>query len=95
VRHGEIDLYAAVGNAMRVESTTVQHVNGVISAVSGYAGGSRDTAHYEMTSTGTTGHAESVQITYPASCCFQKRHKLDHGSANALPEEPEADALPE
>jgi peptide-methionine (S)-S-oxide reductase len=41
-----------------------QHVNGVISAVSGYAGGSRDTAQYETTSSGTTGHAESVQITF-------------------------------
>ena len=41
-----------------------QHVDGVISAVSGYAGGARDTAHYEMTSSGTTGHAESVQITF-------------------------------
>jgi peptide-methionine (S)-S-oxide reductase len=41
-----------------------QHVNGVISAVSGYAGGSPDTAHYEMTNSGTTGHAESVRITF-------------------------------
>jgi peptide-methionine (S)-S-oxide reductase len=41
-----------------------QHVDGVISAVSGYAGGSRDTAQYETTSSGTTGHAESVQITF-------------------------------
>jgi peptide-methionine (S)-S-oxide reductase len=41
-----------------------QHVDGVISAVSGYDGGARDTAHYEMTSSGTTGHAESVQITF-------------------------------
>ena len=41
-----------------------QHVGGVISAVSGYAGGSRDTAQYETTSSGTTGHAESVQITF-------------------------------
>jgi peptide-methionine (S)-S-oxide reductase len=41
-----------------------QHVNGVISAVSGYAGGARDTAHYELTSSGTTGHAESVRITF-------------------------------
>ncbi|HZT89379.1 MAG TPA: peptide-methionine (S)-S-oxide reductase MsrA [Stellaceae bacterium] len=41
-----------------------QHVDGVISAVSGYAGGARDTAHYDMTSSGTTGHAESVQITF-------------------------------
>lgn len=41
-----------------------QHVDGVISAVSGYAGGARDTAHYEMTGSGTTGHAESVEITF-------------------------------
>ncbi len=38
--------------------------NGVTSAVSGYAGGDKATAHYDMTSSGTTGHAESVQITY-------------------------------
>ena len=41
-----------------------QHVDGVTSAVSGYAGGEKATAHYEMTSSGSTGHAESVQITY-------------------------------
>jgi peptide-methionine (S)-S-oxide reductase len=41
-----------------------QHVAGVTSAVSGYAGGDKATAHYEMTSEGNTGHAESVQITF-------------------------------
>ena len=41
-----------------------QHVAGVTNAVSGYAGGDKATAHYEMTSNGDTGHAESVQITY-------------------------------
>ena len=41
-----------------------QHVEGVSSAVSGYAGGAADTAHYEMVGTGTTGHAESVRITF-------------------------------
>ena len=41
-----------------------QHVDGVTRAVSGYAGGEKATAHYEMTSSGQTGHAESVQITY-------------------------------
>lgn len=38
-----------------------------VSAVSGYAGGNKSTAHYEIVSTGTTGHAESVQITYDPS----------------------------
>ena len=41
-----------------------QHVNGVRNAVSGYAGGARNTAIYELTNSGTTGHAEAVQITY-------------------------------
>ena len=41
-----------------------QRVKGVTNAVSGYAGGARSTATYEQTNSGTTGHAESVQITY-------------------------------
>ncbi len=41
-----------------------QHTAGVLNAVSGYSGGSKTTADYQMVSTGTTGHAESVQITY-------------------------------
>src|SRR5262245_52266700 len=41
-----------------------QHVKGVTSAVSGYAGGAKNTARYEMTHDGTSGHAESVEITY-------------------------------
>src|SRR3984893_993580 len=41
-----------------------QHTAGVVNAVSGYAGGSKATADYETVSTGSTGHAESVQIKY-------------------------------
>jgi peptide-methionine (S)-S-oxide reductase len=41
-----------------------QHTAGVSSAVSGYAGGSQMTATYEQVSSGTTGHAESVQVKY-------------------------------
>jgi peptide-methionine (S)-S-oxide reductase len=41
-----------------------QHVTGVTQALSGYAGGTQATAQYETVSTGTTGHAESVQITF-------------------------------
>jgi peptide-methionine (S)-S-oxide reductase len=41
-----------------------QHTAGVVNAVSGYAGGSKATADYNMVSTGTTGHAESVEIKY-------------------------------
>ncbi|WP_061939502.1 peptide-methionine (S)-S-oxide reductase MsrA [Collimonas pratensis] len=50
-----------------------QHVRGVSNVVSGYAGGSRDTAQYERVSGGDTGHAESVQITYdPAQVTYGK-----------------------
>jgi peptide-methionine (S)-S-oxide reductase len=41
-----------------------QHVNGVTNAVSGYAGGEQKTARYDVVTSGTTGHAESVQITF-------------------------------
>jgi peptide-methionine (S)-S-oxide reductase len=43
------------------------HVRGVISATSGYAGGTEDTAHYEMVGTGQTGHAESVKVVFDPS----------------------------
>jgi hypothetical protein len=41
-----------------------QHLEGVTGAVSDYAGGASNTAHYEMVGTNTTGHAESVRITF-------------------------------
>ena len=41
-----------------------QHTRGVLNAVSGYAGGSAETANYKAVTTGSTGHAESVQVTY-------------------------------
>jgi peptide-methionine (S)-S-oxide reductase len=44
-----------------------QHVRGVSRVVSGYAGGSADTAQYDTVSGGDTGHAESVEIDYDPS----------------------------
>ena len=41
-----------------------QHVKGVSGAVSGYAGGQKNTAQYEIVGRGGSGHAESVQITF-------------------------------
>ncbi len=41
-----------------------QHTKGVLQAVSGYAGGKQETADYERVSSGNTGHAESVEITF-------------------------------
>jgi peptide-methionine (S)-S-oxide reductase len=44
-----------------------QHVKGVISATSGYSGGASSAAEYEVVSTGTTGHAESVKVVFDPS----------------------------
>jgi peptide-methionine (S)-S-oxide reductase len=41
-----------------------QHTTGVTAAISGYAGGERGTAHYEMVGSGRTGHAEAVAVTF-------------------------------
>jgi peptide-methionine (S)-S-oxide reductase len=44
-----------------------QHTKGVKSAVSGYAGGDASTANYDTVSSGKTGHAEAVDVTYDPS----------------------------
>jgi peptide-methionine (S)-S-oxide reductase len=50
-----------------------KHVKGVSDVVSGYAGGSAATVHYEMVSEGNTGHAESVRIRFdPAKVSYQQ-----------------------
>ena len=41
-----------------------EHLHGVSGVVSGYAGGSKSTAHYEIVSSGRTGHAESVRVVF-------------------------------
>jgi peptide-methionine (S)-S-oxide reductase len=52
-------------------------VKGVSDAVSGYAGGAKTTASYEIVSTGTTGHAESVQIIFdPSQISFGQLLKI-------------------
>jgi peptide-methionine (S)-S-oxide reductase len=48
-----------------------EHVRGVKNVLAGYAGGDRSTAQYETVSTGSTGHAESVKITFdPAQISY-------------------------
>ncbi len=50
-----------------------EHVAGVFQAVSGYAGGAKETAEYGKVSTGATGHAESVKVTFdPARVSLDK-----------------------
>jgi peptide-methionine (S)-S-oxide reductase len=48
-----------------------QHVKGVTNAVSGYAGGAAETAHYRVVGSGRTGHAEAVAVTFdPAEISY-------------------------
>jgi len=50
-----------------------ESLKGVTSAVSGYSGGSAANAHYEIVSSGTTGHAESVEVTFnPSVITYQQ-----------------------
>lgn len=60
--HSETALFA--GGCFWGIQGVFQHVKGVTSAVSGYTGGAAGTASYEEVSTGETGHAESVKVTF-------------------------------
>ncbi|MEE3719768.1 peptide-methionine (S)-S-oxide reductase MsrA [Tumidithrix elongata RA019] len=54
-----------------------EHLKGVTNVVSGYSGGTADTAHYETVSSGQTGHAESVKITYdPSQISYEQLLKV-------------------
>jgi peptide-methionine (S)-S-oxide reductase len=62
--HATTEVAVLAGGCFWGVQGVFQHVDGVTSAVSGYAGGGAETAHYEMTTTGDTGHAESVRVTF-------------------------------
>ncbi len=63
---GEITTVFAGGCFCGIQAV-FEHVKGVKSAISGYAGGKVASPSYEEVSTGTTGHAESVRVTYDPS----------------------------
>ena len=63
-RSGRSETIVLAGGCFWGVQGVFQHVQGVTGAVSGYAGGQAATAHYDEVSTGTTGHAESVEVTY-------------------------------
>jgi len=64
--HGQQSAVLAGGCFWGIQAV-FQHVKGVISAVSGYSGGSAQTANYDKVCGGDTGHAESVKVTYDPS----------------------------
>jgi peptide-methionine (S)-S-oxide reductase len=61
---GGIQTMVVAGGCFWGVQGVFQHTAGVVNAVSGYAGGSKATASYHIVATGTTGHAESVEIKY-------------------------------
>jgi len=62
--HADKQTVVLAGGCFWGVQAVFQHTKGVTAAVSGYAGGDKQTAHYEMVGSGRTGHAESVQITF-------------------------------
>jgi peptide-methionine (S)-S-oxide reductase len=68
---GELQRAVLAGGCFWGVHGVFQHVKGVQGVLSGYAGGSEETATYDQVSTGATGHAESVEITFdPAQISY-------------------------
>ncbi len=67
----EVAVFA--GGCFWCEESAFEDLPGVVSAVSGYAGGTAVNPTYEQVSTGRTGHAESAQVTFdPSKVSYQK-----------------------
>lgn len=68
-----LDTVVFAGGCFWGVQAVFQHVKGVVSATSGYAGGTMGAPDYEQVSTGRTGHAESVRVIYdPARVSYQQ-----------------------
>ena len=67
VASGQLETVVFAGGCFWGVQGVFQHVKGVQRAVSGYAGGNASDANYELVSSGTTGHAEAVQVVYDAA----------------------------
>jgi len=61
---GKTETAVLAGGCFWGMESVFEHVRGVTNVVSGFSGGSKETAHYDDVSEGDTGHAESVEITY-------------------------------
>ena len=75
--HADKQTVVLAGGCFWGVQAVFQHTKGVTSAVSGYAGGDKSTAHYETVGTGRTGHAESVSVSFdpPTRPLFVEAHK--------------------
>jgi peptide-methionine (S)-S-oxide reductase len=76
------------GGCFWCEETAFEGLPGVFSVVSGYTGGQKKNPTYEEVSSGSTGHAESVEVTYdPSQMTYEKLlevfwHNVDPTQAN-------------
>jgi peptide-methionine (S)-S-oxide reductase len=61
---GATETVVLAGGCFWGQQGVFEHVKGVTKVVAGYSGGAKNTATYEQVSTETTGHAESVEITF-------------------------------
>ena len=70
---GRLETVVFAGGCFWGVQGVFQHVKGVQRAVSGYTGGNASDANYQLVSSGTTGHAEAVQVVYdPAQVSYGK-----------------------
>ena len=68
---GALEVAVLAGGCFWGVQGVFQHVDGVTSAVSGYAGGDAATAHYRVVGSGRTGHAEAVEVSFdPAKISY-------------------------
>jgi peptide-methionine (S)-S-oxide reductase len=68
-----LDTVVFAGGCFWGVQAVFQHTKGVVSATSGYSGGTVDSPGYEQVSTGRTGHAEAVRVVYdPAKVSYQQ-----------------------
>ncbi len=73
VKAAPLDTVVVAGGCFWGVQAVFQHVNGVVAATSGYAGGTVAKPTYDDVSTGNTGHAESVRVVYdPAKVSLEK-----------------------
>ncbi len=69
----KLDTVVFAGGCFWGVQAVFQHVNGVVAATSGYAGGTKARPNYQQVGTGSTGHAEAVRVVYdPAKVSYTK-----------------------
>ena len=64
---GKLQKAVFAGGCFWCTEVVFEHIEGVTDVVSGYSGGTKETATYQQVGTGATGHAEAVEITFDST----------------------------